>query len=77
MSNRLEVYPVGAVQHLMAESGRMIANGALTALGEHTARVELQDGKPYLIRHSADPIEILVDLPGAAAAAAQPPMAEA
>ena len=39
----------------MAESGRMIANGVLTALGEHTARVELQDGKPWLIRPPADP----------------------
>ena len=61
----------------MAESGRMIANGALTALGEHTARVELRDGKPWLIRPPADPVEILINFPDAAAAAAQPPMAEA
>ena len=74
----LEIYPAGAVQFLMAESGRMIANGVLTAMGEHTARVELEDGKPYLIRPSSDPIEILIQLPdAAAAAAAQPPMAEA
>ena len=76
VADRIEVYPAGAVQHLMAESGRMIANGVLSALGEHTARVELQDGKPWLHRPPADPVEILVDLPGAAAAAGTP-MAEA
>ena len=27
VADRIEVYPAGAVQHLMAESGRMIANG--------------------------------------------------
>ena len=60
-----EIFKPGVVQHLMAESGRMIANGVLKTMGEHTARVELEDGKPYLIRPPADPIEILVDLPDA------------
>ena len=76
--DRIEVYPAGAVGLLMAEAGRMVGNGVLSAMGEHTARVELEDGKPYLIRPSADPIEILIEFPNAAAsAAAQPPMAEA
>ena len=61
----------------MGEAGRLVGNGVLSAMGEHTARVELEDGKPYLVRPSADPIEILINFPDAAAAAAQPPMAEA
>ena len=74
----IEVYPAGAVGLLMAQAGRLVGNGVLSAMGEHTARVELEDGKPYLIRPSSDPIEILIQLPdAAAAAAAQPPMAEA
>ena len=76
VADRIEVYPAGAVGLLMGESGRLVGNGVLSAMGEHTARVELQDGKPWLIRPPADPIEILIEFPNAAAAA-RPPMAEA
>ena len=78
VSDKLEVYPVGAVQHLMAESGRVISNYVLDEMGEHAAHVELlEDGKLYLLRPSADPIELSGVPDAAAAAAAQPPMAEA
>ena len=78
VSDKLEVYPAGAVQHLLGESARVISNYVLDEMGEHAAHVEiLEDGKLYLLRPSADPIELSGVPDAAAAAAAQPPMAEA